>query len=89
MSSVPNHIKKMANDRELVVSVRVGRNGLTDAIFNELTDQLNKRKLVKIKANKGILEGSSDRTSLFSEIAEKTESVLVFQRGNVAVFWKS
>ncbi len=89
MSSVPNHIKKMANDRGLVVSVRVGRNGLTDAIFNELTDQLNKRKLVKIKANKGILEGSSDRTSLFSEIAEKTESVLVFQRGNVAVFWKS
>ena len=89
MSSVPNNIKRMANDRELVVSVRVGRNGLTDAIFNELTDQLNKRKLVKIKANKGILEGSSDRTSLFSEIAEKTESVLVFQRGNVAVFWKS
>lgn len=89
MSSVPNHIKRMANDRQLVVSVRVGRNGLTDAIFNELTDQLNKRKLVKIKANKGILEGSSDRTSLFSEIAEKTESVLVFQRGNVAVFWKS
>ena len=89
MSSVPNHIKKMANDRELVVSVRIGRNGLTDAIFNELTDQLNKRKLVKIKANKGILEGSSDRTSLSSEIAEKTESILVFQRGNVAVFWKS
>lgn len=89
MSSVPNHIKRMANDRELVVSVRIGRNGLTDAIFNELTDQLNKRKLVKIKANKGILEGSSDRTSLFSEIAEKTESILVFQRGNVAVFWKS
>ena len=89
MSSVPNHIKRMANDRELVVSVRIGRNGLTDAIFNELTDQLSKRKLVKIKANKGILEGSSDRTSLFSEIAEKTESILVFQRGNVAVFWKS
>lgn len=89
MSSVPNHIKRMANDRELVVSVRVGRNGLTDAIFNELNDQLNKRKLVKIKANKGILEGSSDRTTLFCEIAEKTESILVFQRGNVAVFWKS
>ena len=45
MSSVPNHIKRMANDRELVVSVRVGRNGLTDAIFNELTDQLNKKKI--------------------------------------------
>ena len=89
MSYVPNHIKRMANDRELVVSVRVGRNGLTDAIFNELNDQLNKRKLVKIKANKGILEGSSDRTTLFCEIAEKTESILVFQEETIAVFWKS
>ena len=88
MTSVPNHIKRMANDRELVVSVRVGRNGLTNAIFDELIDQLNTRKLVKIKANKGIVEGSSDRTNLFSEIAQRTESTLVFHRGNVAVFWK-
>ena len=88
MTSVPNHIKRMANDRELVVSVRVGRNGLTNAIVEELIDQLNKRKLVKIKANKGIVGDATDRTNLFSELAQRTDSTLVFQRGNVAVFWK-
>ena len=35
MTSVPNHIKRMANDRDLVVSVRIGRNGLTNAIVEE------------------------------------------------------
>ena len=88
MTSVPNHIKRMANDRDLVVSVRVGRNGLTNAIVEELIDQLNKRKLVKIKANKGIVEDTTDRNNLFSELAHRTDSTLVFHRGNVAVFWK-
>ena len=88
MTSVPNHIKRMANDRDLVVSVRIGRNGLTNAIVEELIDQLNTRKLVKIKANKGIAEDSTDRTNLFSELAQRSDSNLVFHRGNVAVFWK-
>ena len=88
MTSVPNQIKRMANDRDLVVSVRIGRNGLTNAIVGELIDQLNTRKLVKIKANKGIVEDSMDRTNLFSELAQRTDSALVFHRGNVAVYWK-
>ena len=48
MTSIPNHIKRMANDRALIVSARVGRNGLTTAIIEELIDQLNNRSLVKI-----------------------------------------
>ena len=88
MKSVPNHIKRMANDSALIVSVRVGRNGLTTAIIEELIDQLNNRTLVKIKANKGIVENATERSNLFSEIAKMTESNLVFHRGNVAVFWK-
>ena len=88
MTSVPNHIKRMANDRDLLVSVRVGRNGLTNAIVEELIDQLNTRKLVKIKANKGIVEDSRDRTNLFFDLAQRSDSTLVFHRGNVAVFWK-
>jgi RNA-binding protein YhbY len=78
----------MANDSSLIVSVRVGRNGLTTAIIEELIDQLNNRTLVKIKANKGIVENATERSNLFSEIAKMTESNLVFHRGNVAVFWK-
>tara|TARA_X000000368_G_scaffold331240_1_gene268384 strand:+ start:2171 stop:2410 length:240 start_codon:yes stop_codon:yes gene_type:complete len=78
----------MANDRALMVSVRVGRNGLTTAIIEELIDQLNNRTLVKIKANKGIVENSAERSKIFFEIAKLTDSTLVFHRGNVAVFWK-
>ena len=88
MKSVPNNIKRMANDSALIVSVRVGRNGLTTAIIEELIDQLNNRTLVKIKANKGTVENSTERSNLFSEVAKLTESTLVFHRGNVAVFWK-
>tara|TARA_B100001769_G_scaffold265282_1_gene250357 strand:+ start:784 stop:1023 length:240 start_codon:yes stop_codon:yes gene_type:complete len=78
----------MANDRALMVSVRVGRNGLTTAIIEELIDQLNNRTLVKIKANKGIVENTAERSKIFFEIAKLTDSTLVFHRGNVAVFWK-
>tara|TARA_Y100000766_G_scaffold50247_1_gene40456 strand:+ start:1024 stop:1269 length:246 start_codon:yes stop_codon:yes gene_type:complete len=78
----------MANDRALIVSARVGRNGLTTAIVEELIDQLNNRSLVKIKANKGVVENTVERSKLFTEIAKLTESTLVFHRGNVAVFWK-
>ena len=54
MTSIPNPIKRMANDRALIVSARVGRNGLTTAIIEELIDpNSNNGKLVKIKANKG------------------------------------
>ena len=89
MKPIPKHIKKMAMDPNLIVSVRVGRNGFTTAIIDELNEQLNIRNLVKVKANRGIVENSNERISLFTEIAERTESSLVFQRGNVAVFWKS
>ena len=61
MTSLPNHIKHMANDRDLLVSVRVGRNGLTEAIVEELNDQLNKRNLVKVKANRGELSRARTR----------------------------
>tara|TARA_X000000368_G_scaffold98828_1_gene76120 strand:- start:135 stop:404 length:270 start_codon:yes stop_codon:yes gene_type:complete len=88
MTSVPNHIKRLANDRALIVSARVGRNGLTTAIVEELIDQLSNRSLVKIKANKGVVENAAERVELFSELAKMTESTLVFHRGNVAVFWK-
>ena len=88
MTLIPNHIKRMANDRALMVSVRVGRNGLTTAIIEELIDQLNNRTLVKIKANKGIVENTAERSKIFFKIAKLTDSTLVFHRGNVAVFWK-
>ncbi len=84
---VPSHIVRLAKDSALQVSVRVGRNGITESLITEIRDQLATRQLVKIKANRGITDGSDERSELFELLASQTDSKLVFQRGNVAVFW--
>ena len=53
ISEIPNSIKKQAMDREFQPSVRIGKTGITANIVDEIRTQLAKRKLVKIKINKG------------------------------------
>ena len=89
MSDVPANIRKMAHDREFKVTLRIGRAGLTDAMFEELDAQLRSRKVVKVKMNKGLVEERGDRRKLFEEIAERTNAKLVDARGNVAIYWRS
>ena len=85
----PPSIAKSAKDPSLEVSVRVGRGGISEALVSEPSDQLRRKRLVKVKANKGIANDSSERSDIFESIAEVTGSKLVFQRGNVAVYWQS
>ena len=89
MSDVPANIRKMAHDREFKVTLRIGRAGLTDAMFEELDAQLRSRKVVKVKMNKGLVEERGDRLKLFQEIAERVNAKLVDARGNVAIYWRS
>lgn len=84
---VPRRIVNLSKDEALEVSVRIGRVGATESVISELSDQLSRKNLVKVKANKGTTSDRQQRNSLFREIAELTGSNLVFQRGNVAVFW--
>ena len=79
----------MAHDREFKVTLRIGRAGLTDAMFEELDAQLRSRKVVKVKMNKGLVEERGDRLNLFEEIAERMNATLVDARGNVAIYWRS
>ena len=60
MSDIPSHIKRQAMDRDFQPSVRIGKTGVTENIVEEVRGQLKKRKLVKIKINKGI--GFKSRT---------------------------
>ena len=46
-----------------------------------------KRNMIKLKANKGVLEASSRKT-FWEDLAKKTNSKLINQIGNVAVFAK-
>ncbi len=84
---VPKAVLSRARGDQIEVSVRIGRSGITDAVMGELSDQLDRRRLVKVKANRGTALGSRERTKLFEDLAAATNSRLVFQRGNVAVFW--
>ena len=84
---VPRRIKNLAKSQDLEVSARIGRSGITEPLISELSDHLTRNHLVKVKANTGTTSDRQQRGSLFSEVAELTNSTLVFQRGNVAVLW--
>ena len=85
--AIPRRIVNSAKSEDLDVSARIGKEGITESLISELSDQLSRKHLVKVKANKGTTSDRQQRSSLFSEIAELTTSKLVFQRGNVAVLW--
>ena len=89
MSKVPDRILRMAHDRNFKVTLRIGRSGLTDAMFEELDAQLRSRKVVKVKMNKGLVEERSERQAVFEEIATRVNAILVDARGNVAIYWRS
>ncbi|MGB0265079.1 MAG: YhbY family RNA-binding protein [Candidatus Poseidoniaceae archaeon] len=87
MSEVPDNIKKLASSRDFDVSVRIGKSGITPALIEEVKSQLNKKNLVKIKANKGLFE-KGDMKDVWTYISSETGSTVVLARGNVAVLWK-
>ncbi|MGB2237015.1 MAG: YhbY family RNA-binding protein [Candidatus Poseidoniaceae archaeon] len=76
ISDIPEMIKRQAMDRDFQPSVRIGKTGITPNIVEEIRAQLKKRKLVKIKINKGIYERDS-RTQVWDYLAEETSSVIV------------
>ena len=86
MSEIPKHIRQKAMDREFQPSVRIGKTGLTENLIQEIKDQLNKRKIVKIKINKGIFE-RAQKNEVWEYICRETGSTLVSSRGNVGVVW--
>tara|TARA_B100000003_G_C10763802_1_gene304140 strand:+ start:254 stop:646 length:393 start_codon:yes stop_codon:yes gene_type:complete len=85
---IPDSIMRQAKDATLPATVRIGKSGLTDAIIDELGGQLSSRSIVKAKVNRGLYE-RDDIRKVWSHLADKTASQVIFVRGNVAVFWKN
>ena len=75
-------------DREFQPSVRIGKTGITSNIVDEIRTQLAKRKLVKIKINKGIYDRDA-RVQVWEYLSKETSSVIVLSRGNVGVLWSN
>jgi RNA-binding protein YhbY len=88
VSKTPARIIRAAKARELKVTVRVGKSGLTEAIVGELAAQLEGHELIKAKLNRGLAENSEERAAVWASLAEGTNSTVVHSRGNVAVFYR-
>ncbi|MBK00541.1 MAG: hypothetical protein CMB48_06315 [Euryarchaeota archaeon] len=82
---VSNNLKREI--QELKITVRIGFNGIKESLLLEIKDQLTSRKMIKLKANKGVLDGST-RKIFWEDLAKRTDSKVINQIGNVAVFMK-
>jgi RNA-binding protein len=83
----PQIQKKRAEAQQIDVSLQVGKNGVTPATIEELSAQLKKRKLVKVR----LLPSSSESASPEDQVqalAEGTNSLLIETRGHTAVFFR-
>jgi len=65
--------------------VLIGRQGLTDNVVTELHRALHDHELVKVRARVGNREA---RDAVLTELARASASELVFQIGNVGLFFK-
>ncbi len=84
-----SNLLKLAKSESLRVSIRIGKDGVNTSLISELDNQLEKRTVVKLKINKGMAPNKEDRNQIFTRIADESNSSVIFQRGNVAVFCKA
>ena len=84
-----SNLLKLAKSESLRVSIRIGKGGINTSLISELENQLEKRTVVKLKINKGMAPNKEDRNQIFTRIADESNSFVIFQRGNVAVFCKA
>ena len=68
-------------------TVQIGKNGPSQEIVQEISKQLDKNKMVKVRILKTALQTNEAR-DMASEIAAQTESVLVEVRGHTFMLYK-
>ena len=68
--------------------LHIGKNGITDALILEIEKTIKKKKIIKIKINKGALEGQ-DKKEIVNKIIEKTGAELIdFIGFNIVIYKK-
>ena len=79
---IARKLKSLAQRLEPVVSL--GKSGASDAFIKSLDDALAQHELVKLK----FAAFKDERKILASQLAEKTQSHLIWIVGHVAVFYR-
>ncbi|AWR96547.1 RNA-binding protein [Acidianus sulfidivorans JP7] len=77
---------KLNDVKQAHASIRIGKNGVTEGIINEIKRQLNDKKVIKIKIGADIEE---DRRDFAKRIAEITGSELIEVRGYTFILRKN
>lgn len=77
------HLRRLGHALDPVVLV--GQHGLTDGVVAELDQALRKHELVKLRARVG---DRALRDEILSALTERTSSELIYQVGNVGLFYR-
>ena len=78
-------IELRAKGQSLQSTVYVGKEGITEKVLDEISRQLDKHKLVKVKLLPAM---ERDRKEAAQELAVKSRSVLVEVRGRTVLLAK-
>jgi RNA-binding protein len=79
------HVKHELKDEK--PTVWVGKDGLTPQLLSEVENQLQKKKMLKIKILKSALQRDTAQT-IASQAAEQTGASLVEIRGHVFILYR-
>lgn len=79
-------IQLRSKAKNLEPILRIGKNGLTENVLNELIKLLKKKKLIKIKLLKSSV--SKNKKELINGIVEKSDSELIESVGNMVVLYR-
>jgi RNA-binding protein len=79
------HVRHELKDEK--PTIWVGKDGLTPQLSNEIENQLEKKKMLKIKILKSALQQNTAQT-IASKAAEQTGASLVEVRGHVFILYR-
>jgi RNA-binding protein len=79
------HVRHKLKDEQ--PTVWVGKDGLTPQLSNEIENQLEKKKMLKIKILKSALQKDTAQT-IASKAAEQSGASLVEVRGHVFILYR-
>jgi RNA-binding protein len=79
------HVRHRLKDEK--PTIWVGKDGLTPQLSNEIENQLEKKKMLKIKILKSALQQDTTQT-IASKAAEQTGASLVEVRGHVFILYR-
>ncbi|MDQ1280921.1 MAG: RNA-binding protein [Thermoproteota archaeon] len=77
--------------REMAVekpTLWIGKNGITDEVIREVSNQLKKNQMVKIRMLKSAVKQDDEINSLVRELVDKTDTTRIDIRGRNFILYK-